>query len=47
MPDMKTALEKALSTTINEWAEDDKPKEKEMRTGTYPVQLVKIGRAHV
>ncbi len=25
MPDMKTALENALKSTINEWADDDKP----------------------
>lgn len=25
MPDIKTALENALKTTINEWADDDKP----------------------
>ena len=50
MPDMKTALEKALSTTLNEWAEDDKPvikqKEKKM-AGTYPVQLVKKSDGNV
>jgi hypothetical protein len=27
MPDIKTAMEKALSTTINEWANDDKPQQ--------------------
>ena len=38
MPDMKTAMEKALSTTIQEWANDDKPnqqQEKQVNASTH------------
>ena len=47
MPDMKTALENALKSTINSWAEDDKPvsqntlKEKTMANPNPIVNIAK------
>lgn len=45
MPDMKTAMENALKTTLNEWADDDKPqtqpKEKAMPNPKPTINFVK------
>ena len=45
MPDIKTAMEKALSVTLNEWAQDDKTVNQKEKTMSNPTPVVNLAKS--